>query len=552
MYLSKNDYEMPRVLIHNIPVISFDYSMREKYWGELSQLLINNHGKGPFQEHLKVEEILIESFGYFTRKFKELLVEETNLTFYLYLFWLHEESIKLHRKLLEGLELYSITENEFATYRRVLKNILEQGCNHNLSWGAMPNAVDAQKINNKLQDLLYLGTWMYGFADEIALQKMIEQCHKVYFDDEDLLVVDWQFHYGYSYKQLFPSLRDDYEQGIFDQNSVVELRAAIEQNFGITYDYGAGIIFQIKEYFSPQNPTLQTIEPYVLPENLAAQFGINVQEAKNFYNGLTISAENKMSVEDLVLKPYNLNRYMFRPILVYTIDGVKRALVGWEKFGESILVLATNAIHWNNIPVEWAKNKGMQKFINKKSHEHDRILEDRIESIFKENVLPYARNIKSFKRPGQDNLNIDNNICGEIDFIVININLNKIFVADVKYNRSKYEACGYRSDYTNFINTYERKIELKRSWVEQNKQVVQDHLKMMTGNANLDILNYEVEGVFFINTPTFYMFNGKYKAITMRHLKEFILGTYNSPVVKDEVDGKEIEIKHPYFKKPLD
>lgn len=541
---------MPRIIIHDHPVFSFDFRAREKYWGSLSQQIRANHGDGPFTGHIKVEEILIESFTFFVQRFEELIAVENTFTFFKYIFWLNEESFKLYRKLLSGLELHTIDANEFATYRRILKNILEQGCINNLTWGGDITQVEANRINEKLQELLYLGTWMYQFAEEVALQKMIEECQSVYFDGEGLLVMEWQHHYGSAYHQLFPDLLTDYAQGTFDANALPELIVAIENNFHIEYGYASGIIFEAKRHHNPAEPELQTIEPYILPANLSAQFGINQASAESFYNGLTLSAANKMTVENLVLKPYSLNRYMYRPILVYTIEGIQRALVGVEKFSESMVVLATNAIHWNNIPVEWASNRGMQNYINKKSLEHDRILEDRIEEILKEDDFYYTRNIKSFKQPGANNINIDNSTCGEIDFIIVDSAHQRIIVADTKYNRAKYEATGYRSDYSNFFNIYETKLELKRSWVEQHLIVVQEHLKIIYNITDLDLTEYTVEGAFFINTPTFYMFNGNFKAVTLSHLRDFIRGTYAFPIVMHNTPNGIIQINHPYFRKP--
>jgi len=72
--------------------------------------------------------------------------------------------------------------------------------------GGLPTGKEVLVMDEKIQELIYLGTWMYEFADKIAFQKMIEECHQVYFDEENLLVIDWQYHYGQTYKQLFQCL----------------------------------------------------------------------------------------------------------------------------------------------------------------------------------------------------------------------------------------------------------------------------------------------------------------------------------------------------------
>lgn len=546
---------MPRVFIDNIPVLSYDFTARQKYWTALSQYLITKHGKQHFTEHAKVEEILLDGFQFLVDEFRKLLQPENSLKFYLYIFWLHEESIKLYVKTLDGFKLEEIDENEFAMYRRILKLILEQGCNTDLEWGKFPNAEELKMMDDKIQELLYLGTWIYGFADFIAFHKMVEECHDIKFDEKDLLMVDWQYHYGETYNQLFPMLREDYVKGTFDKGSIHELKAAIESCFGVDYNFAIGIIFEIKKHHSPNDPTLQTIQPHVLPLNLVQQRDITQNLAETFYAGLTLSRQNKLSIEEVVRKPYSTQRYMFRPILVYNVSGEERALVGIEKFAESIMVLATNAIHWNAMQKEWLTVKCIQTFVNKKGNEHDKIFEDKIEEIIKSKDFFYCRNIKTFKQPSGSNLRIDNALAGEIDFIIVNQELQRIFVADAKYNRARYEGVGFRNDYSNFLDSYEPQLKKKVDWIANNLTVLQEHLKIINNLAVLDLTSYEVEGIFLINTPTFYMFNGTYKAITLKQTSEFIDGKYEYPhlMISNE-DGEDeyvMMVQHPYFRKPL-
>lgn len=283
---------MPRIKIDNKIVIKFDATARDKYWTALSKHLIAKHGKGHFTYQQKVEEILLDAFEFLVQSFKQLISTENKFAFYSYTFWLHEQSIQIYLKTLDGFNLEKITESEFAAYRRILKLILEQGCDIDLDWGKSPTGEEVLKIDGKLQDLIYLGNWMYEFADRIAFQKMIEECHQVFFDEQDLLAVDWQHHYGQVYKHLFPLLVEDYKRGIFDEQAILELRAKIEECFNVEYNFAGGIIWEIQKHHNPQSPNLQTIEPYILPINLSSYYGISQALAETFYNGLTLSASN--------------------------------------------------------------------------------------------------------------------------------------------------------------------------------------------------------------------------------------------------------------------
>lgn len=550
-----NFFTMPRIIVDNKIVISYDYTAKDKYWTALSKHLISKHGNQHFTDHHQVEKILLDGFEFLVQQFKQLISKEKRYTFFLYVFWLHEQSIQIHIKTLGDFELEGIDASEFAMYRRVLKLILEQGCDIDLIKGDSPDCDEVLRMDATIQELLYLATWMYGFADRIAFQKMVEECHDIYFDSQNLLVIDWQYHYGQTYKELFPKLTEDYTQGTFDYNALEELKGKIEECFNVKYNFAGGIIWRIQEHHNPQEPQLQTIEPDFLPLNLVNEFGISKELAETFYKGLTLSRDTKLPLEEVILKPYSTERYMFRPILVYNINGKDRALVGKEKFAESMVVLATNAIHWKAMYTEWRTLKCIQSFMNLKDHEHDRILEDKIEEVVKSKGFLYCRNLKSLKQLNKINVRIDNNVSGEIDFIIINQDLKTVFVSEVKYNRARYEAVGYRNDYSNFTDTYEKKLAKKVKWVGENLNTLVEHLRIVYNRNEIDLSGFSVTGIFIINTPTFYMFNGAYKAITLKQIGDFIEGKYEYPELfifgKDGNEETLMRVTHPYFKKPI-
>jgi hypothetical protein len=126
---------MARVNIDGHIVLKFEEAPSEKYWTAMSLVISGKYGQQKFETHQEVENILIDCFKFLADEFKRLVYEETTFGFVQYVFWLHEESIKLYRKTLEGLVLNSIAKSEFAMYRRILKNTLEQSCDVNLTWG---------------------------------------------------------------------------------------------------------------------------------------------------------------------------------------------------------------------------------------------------------------------------------------------------------------------------------------------------------------------------------------------------------------------------------
>ena len=536
---------MAHILIHNHPILTFEYEpFIDKYWNTgLSEHIISKYGNITTYDHDEVEKILLSCFEYFVDQFRTLILQQDTEIFFHYVFLLHEASIDLYIEQLGGLQLPNDIDSDFPRYRRILKLILEQSCDIELT--AKRN-VEFQEALNIMQELYYLGNWIYEFSIYTAYHKMIPNAYFVEFE-ENIFTCGWQNNYGELNQLLLKYFSIDYET-FFDEAALGELKQAIEDNFLIDYNKAIGQIPMIKKHFS--NRQNQTVEPYVLPINLAAECNISEDNAYMFYSGLMITKVNKLSIEDAVLKPHSEKRYMFRPMLTYVVDNVERSLVGDNKIAESMMVIASNTIHWNTMPEEWLQNRRMVKFMNKKGLEHDRLLENEIEKIFVTNKFPYCRNIKSFKQKnGRSNVKVDIQELGEIDFIVVNKDNKKIFISDTKYNRARYDAVGYRTDYTNF-GGYEIKIEAKKNWLSNNLQILQEHLEVMF-HISYSILDFEVEAIFFINTPTFYMLNGKYKAITLTRIKEYIEGSWDYPTIKLKDDANQLFLNytHPYFSK---
>lgn len=539
---------MPRINEDGHILISYDTTSRDNYWRKLSEHIISIYGQNKIRNRKLVKQILLDAFDFLIKELKEIIGEEKGFGFYLYVFWLHEQSIELYFKQLEGYKLKKIDKSEFARYRRILKLILEQGCDLEFEWPQKPTSQEVLRMDKKIQDILYLGCWAYHLADNIAYQRMIEDCYFIFFDEGSFFGVDYKYHYGQAYEVTVKTAVKDYSKGTMDQDAMLQLATSLKNCLSVDFAFSRHQIQEIKKFHSPDGSILQTIEPYVLPLNLEAN-GTPKDDAELYYKGLTITRNNKLPLEEVIRRPYSMERYFFRPVLVYTIEGVARALVTLNKFDESFMVIATNAIHWNAMPAEWLQKPCLRDFMNLKGNEHDKILENEIALKISKLQLPFDQNIESILRPGQNNLNIVANP-GEIDFIIVNSVLKKIFIGEAKYNRARYEGVGYSADYPKFL-VYEKKLTDKVKWAYQNIVLIQDHLKIKNGLQNLNLQGYTIEGIFLINTPTFYMFNGKFKAITLNKIEGYLAGTFDYPSYHIETDDMQMIFNHPYFKKPL-
>lgn len=99
-------------------------------------------------------------------------------------------------------------------------------------------------------------------------------------------------------------------------------------------------------------------------------------------------------------------------------------------------------------------------------------------------------------------------------------------------------------------------MEKKLNWFINNKEILSQHFQNKYVSENIDFSTYEIEGIFIINTPTFYMYNSKYRIYTIKQIEEVVLEKIIDPVfqfIKEENgEAKFYNILYPYFRKPID
>jgi hypothetical protein len=537
-----------------IPVLTLERELfDDKYWNQgLSPFIAGKYGYSTISDHKEVDLVLMDCFEYFVDKFETLVQQQDTEMFFRCVFYLHEASVRLYRIYLDNdfqfpafANIEAIHLADFFIYRRVLKLILEQACDIELT---AKKCVARTEFFDIIQELHYIGYQCYDFAIKVANHKMTPTIFYTEFDN-GIFKHCCHIHFEKIIQSLYGEFDKAFE-AFFDQSASKELVKAIEDSFSIDFNQAVGVIAYVKHYFSDEPD--QTIEPYVLPINLANECGTSIQLAETFYSGLTISKKNKLSIKDAILKPHLGNRFLYRPLLTFIVDGVERAFCARHKFYESINAIANNGVHWGAVPEEWLKNKGIRKFVNQKEAVHDQLLEDEIERIFIGSGCPYRRNVKSFKQKGKNNVNIERlPAVGEFDFIIVNANRRKVFIAETKYCRARYDSVAFQTDYTNFIDKHESQLSNKENWLQANLQILQEDLEL-TFQINYSILDFDVEAVFFLNTPTFYMFDGKYKAVTLNRIKDFIEGSWDFPeiTINDDENNRIFTYSHPYFSKP--
>lgn len=547
--------QMRRFNIKHLSIYKGTKDPERKYREELSKLLIDKFGEGPYSEQEKVREVISFCYEYFCKQFLKICHSETSVRFYQFILSQHEQAIEAAFFAKTHHYPEGINEEYVAVYRRILKWILEQACDIKLHNQENADAVFLNRATTLLNELVFLGDMMFTCANLYSEQDMIEDVAEIIFED-GLYVMKHKHHYDFIIQDIQSSYGIHSIKHVVEEKAVENLQEAIENCFGINYAYLTTVIQEIHKINEKKGGQYCGFGWESLPLSVNSMFDADAEQARMLYRGLTLSRDNKLPLFDLVSKPQTMYRYLYRPILIWNIEGEDFAIVAMNGFRESIIQLTTNAIPWGKAPDEWMQNECFKKYVHSKEDDHDKWLDDEVQKRLEDAGLHFFRNITSISsKSGAISLNKKE--VGEIDFVVINHEQKKIFVADCKHLQGRYDMITQRNDYSNFTKgkkPYNKQIENKVKWVHDNLESLNYHYIKVYGTDNPEILTYRIEGIFIINTPTFYMFNSDYRIYTVDVVVDVIKGNLVDPekliVVEDEEQTLTFKIKYPYFKKP--
>lgn len=547
---------MKEFKIKHLTVFKGDASPEKKYRPELSKLLMENLGDGPYSDHDTARKAITFSFNYFCDKFLELCHSENSVRFYQLVFSQHEQAIEIAFFAKKEHYPKGITEEYIAIYRRILKWILEQACDINLHNQETHDQSFIDRAKRKLNELVFLGDMIFSNANLYAEQDIIEDVVEVKFDKQDLYVFSHKHHYDFIIQKIQKSNGIHSIKHVVDELAIEDLKVAIEKCFRIKYEYLTTVIAEIHKINESKGGQYCGFGWESLPLSVESMFGGNPTQARILFKGLTLDKSNKLKLNDLACRPQTMFRYLYRPISIWNIEGEDFAVVGKNGFTESIIQLATNAIPWGKAPDEWIAIKCFKEYVHSKEDEHDKWLDDEVENKLKENALPFHRNITNINsEKGKLSLLVKD--VGEIDFVIINHETKKIYIADCKHLQGRYDMMTQKNDFSNFTKekgSYNTQITNKIKWAKENLLNLDFHNKSMYGKDSSSIVDYAIEGIFIINTPTFYMYNSDFRIYTVDVFAEIITGKLKDPELMVFVDNDEsmttFNISYPYFKKP--
>ncbi|MDR7209918.1 hypothetical protein [Flavobacterium piscis] len=540
---------MPGYIIDKKRVLISDDKYKEIYWPELTEYIKDKYFQDTIEikEPQKVQDILKDCFSFLCNKLSELIENEKRFSFYLFCHNLHEDSIDVFIKQLEGFKL-PFNEEKFAASRRILKIILEQSTKYDLN--GCPNFSQEMKSNwleycELLERMIYVGEWAFISSEYTARSQLFPKAIGISINDNELTFLTHQpFELLFSY--IFNEM-PNHDSNVALSDCIDDFKELVEEKYNITYDHLCYFIAEIIN--KPANKLGVTILPTII-ENIKENSNVNHMFIESFYKGLTITKENALDIEKCFYNNQDLNRHMYRPILEYNIDKKTFHVIGPNKWKESLSQLSTNCFPFGLFPEEWKANKDLKKFIENVDNTHDKILQDPIIKKLVENSLPHEVDIKSFQTHKKQFININNDI-GDIDILFLDSKNKIIYVCECKHNRSRFDYNNWKRDYANFRDKYEKQLKRKVNWATQNIEIIENHFKLRIENPipNIDLSKFSVEGVFIINAPTLYMFNSKSKCYTIHDFSKIM---NNKQVFMDfhftvEDQNKTYIIKHPYF-----
>ncbi len=460
---------------------------------------------------------LQDVFDFYASEIEKEIHGIDDASFFVFVYILHEETAILSYKNQDDYEL-TVDYHYFVLYRRILKMILHESCLLDLkSAKGVPDRKWMDETVFMIEKLVYLGHCMFDQAEAISEEKITNGSIDIIFKNDLITFAntkDWD--------NFLPSLSQhfvtDIRNSIIDTNLQSDFNKRIKPELGLDLKDIANILASLNNLLHNQDPpklcTLpefmdvlktKTQSPYIEP----------------FISGLILNRDYVTSVKAAATSPYTGKRIIHKPILTLMIDNAPCLLINEFSFSEAMNTFFQNNITLGKIPQEWESIKFLIEIRNDYKNHNKDILENPVEELLKKEKVQYVRNIKTLFAKNNKHLSI-NKTPGEIDFIFLF--KNRVFIAECKNLTKRYEMHGYYQDIAKFTSEYNAKMEEKLAFLNNNKLKLQEHLQIEFKKSELDINNFKIEGIFIINTPTYYLLNSRYKIYTFHRLALFLKG----------------------------
>jgi hypothetical protein len=541
----------------NFLIVRPSKAAEPKYRRIVSKLAIDKYTRGPYAPQI-MGEILQFYQDYFIGEFIKICREQESYVFYKEVFFLHQQATLLrhsdqYNNLIEGLD-----KSYIASYRRILKLILEEGCNIDMNTKEKRSRELIDRIDPILNELLFLGEMIYVFGDAISEQAMVEDMMDISYNKDDLYSLKRKHHYEF----IFSHIGNEYEKADFsfvsEDKALESFNDVIKTCLGFEYNYFLGIVTQLYEHYNIPIEHIISFDAINFMKDLQNHLLVSPEVLTPFVGGLVLSRENKLTLETLIKKPHSLYRFLYRPLLQWNIDGKAFYVTTFHSLYESEVGLCLNAFPYKKMPVEWEVFDCLNSYVEERQLLNGKLFEEAIKNQLDEIECFYQPDVKKIiTKSGVYNIEIPE--CGQLDFIIISPLTKSIFITECKNLQGRYDTINQRVDFGYFTKDskklcYNNRLKLKMAWIQNNLEKVEEHIQLKFSLPTFDIKAYNIQGIFFINTPTFYSWNSQFRIYLFNQAKDVVLGnnidktfTY---IVEDDESIITYRAKHPYFSKP--
>lgn len=234
---------------------------------------------------------------------------------------------------------------------------------------------------------------------------------------------------------------------------------------------------------------------------------VNLNYDHPFIASLILDKSNANLQKSLVSPHQESFRTRYKPIVQIQIDDEKEYLTTGDILFEALSEIATSQFVHNKLPEEWIISPELKILSDAAFHSHSKLLEDTIGEVLEANNIFFLKNVSSINNIDLEDKNTTfflkkmnrNFVVGEIDFIIINFEIETIFVVDAKFLKPRNHFQGYNADINTFIKNkgYNDRMNIKVGWIE-------NHITDLKKHCKKEIDNFKIKGAFVTDNFTFY------------------------------------------------
>ena len=529
-----------------VPPVSLERASRK----ELGKWLYTRFGEGPFFKEAFVE-IQRAAVGWYEDRIKEILEAELETAFYQGLMWLHEMALKYSRETPNQSPIPQYSDSDFALYSRTLRLFLEFACELKLKGNEIMTLEYLKSKESRIDQILVLGQELFRASQSLSSNKMVLWGITIQIENQELYLFQNEY-----YQRLNQLIRDEFKDhrssAAVSDKDLSRLSRATKESFNV---YLPTFYVMVKAISSKYGDG-----PYVpyewnfLPDHYAKHYAGDQTLARQFFEGLTLGSHNKLGLADSVYRSSSLNRMVYRPALIWNVEGTDLIFIGSEALLSAFMKLGVDAVGWRKLPTEWEVSS-FRQWVEKEAKQNDKVLEDEIETKLKTRGVVFDRNVTKLKKWNNHGLSIENKDCGEIDFILIH--QRKIVLCEAKHLIGSYDMNSQYSDYQNFVLgkgkeiSFNANLRRKLDYLSQRLPDLEEHFQVVLNDRQFRLKSTEFEGLFVINTQTHVMYANEFKIYNLDRFEKRLSGE-DWPILLINMNEGRIIAEYPYYRKPFE